>query len=72
MGGIRYKLTPHGVRLLDALGELVELVCHLGQLILALYRDGLGVADGGQQVVHPSSHHPRQDDADQHGKDADD
>ena len=44
MGGIRYKLTPHGVRLLDALGELVELVCHLGQLILALYRDGLGVA----------------------------
>ena len=37
MGGICYELTPHGVCLLDALGELVELVRHLGQLILTLH-----------------------------------
>ena len=44
MGGVCYKLTPHGVCLLDTFGELVEFVRHFGQLILALYRDGLGVA----------------------------
>ena len=77
MGGICYELTPHGICLLDALGELVELVRHLGQLVLTLHRDGVSVAarvegpDGGQQIVHPPGHHPGQDDADQHGEDTD-